>query len=191
MGYLFAVFYLLTLSSLVLMFPPVHPEREELAKEYAINVLTRFYKDHRRFPPNFEIPFYPHMRYTSGGSPTSPAGVPDNQAYAVVVLAGKDRKFDTADDVRIVLTATQLEKGNYAELWHRARILEQAFYSLCQRRLSETGSVYYPPDLLSLVREAGLPDWYRFTPFGAEYRYDTSSCHTASCYCEQSVITAP
>jgi hypothetical protein len=192
MGFLFMFFYFLTFSLVLSSFlPPVQSGKEELAKEYAERYLLGFYRGNREFPTDFKIPFYPLLEYSSGGERTPSSGVISNPAYAVATLAGKDGEFGTVDDIRMGFTALQLEKGNYIELRRRAKVLEQAFYMLCQTKLAETGTPYYPPDLATLVREANLPDWYRFTPFGAEYRYDASSCNATTCYCEGEVITPP
>jgi len=179
------------MSLTVLTFPVHRADKEKLAMNYANSQLTAYYRSNNRFPTSFSIPFYPYLEYESGGSSTTSTGVPSDQAYAVVRLAGRDKQFNTADDIVISLTATQLEKERYRELQRRARILEQAAYSICQRRLAEGVTPIFPASLNELVEDGGLPDWYRYTPFGAAYIYDISSCRTDYCYCEKAIVRAP
>jgi len=188
MGYVVTVVMLLT--ALLLTTPIIIPrEKTSLAKEYALHQLVEYYKVHKTFPDTFSIPFYPYLSYSHGGAPTDARGT--HGAYAVVRLAGKDRRLNTGDDVILTLTAEELEKDRYRLTERRARILEQALYSLCQRRKSVTGSVYYPPTIDDLVEEAQLPDNWKYTPFGAKFLYDTSSCSSITCYCTQKVVRVP
>ena len=191
MGYLTVVFMMLSLSLITLTFPVHRADKEKLARDYAISQLTAYYRSNNKFPNSFSIPFYPYLEYESGGSPTTSSGVPSDQAYAVVRLAGRDKQFNTADDIVISLTATQLEKDRYKELQRRARILEQAAYSICQRRLAEGITPIFPSNINDLVESGGLPDWYKYTPFGATYIYNTSSCKIDYCSCAMAIVRAP
>ena len=174
MGFIIAA--IMTLTAILLTIPTSTKEgKTSLAREYALHRLVEHYRAHARFPETFNISFYPYLSYSQEPS------------HAVVRLAGKDRRVNTGDDVVVVLTTDELN-GNHKLLERRAETLEQAFYSLCQRRKSVTGSVYYPSTIDDLVREAGLPQEWKYTPSGTKFLYDTSSCSSVICYCTQRVI---
>jgi hypothetical protein len=189
------VYYLLLFLPLLFLaaVPPVitFPTTDD-AYRYAHNYLINYYHNHGEFPPSLSIPFYPYYSYSHGGAPTGTTGIPDgNQAWATVVFAGEDRKFGTADDRTLSLTASMLEAERYQQLYERSNTLEQAAYSICQRRLAEGITPIWPASLDEVIREANLPADYKYTPFGALYTYDTSSCKTNLCYCTQAVVKAP
>jgi len=184
----YLVFFLSFL--LLLSVPPLIRAKKttETAARYAKSYLTSYYYAHKDFPDNFTIPFYPYAEYQKGGSATNATGVPANQAWCKVVLAGEDRQFGTPDDVVITLTASELEKDAFEETMRRARILEQAAYSVCLRRLSEGKTPIWPATLDDLVRAAQLPPEYETTPFGQKYIYDPSRCKPDSCDCGNQTI---
>lgn len=172
--------------------PPVKTvDTTEQAYSYARNYLISYYYAHKDFPQALSIPGYPFITYSHGGTPTSTTGVPANQPWAKVVFAGRDRQFGTADDRVLSLTASMLESTKYEDLYRRANVLEQAAYSVCQRRLSQGITPIWPASLDEVIREANLPADYKYTPFGATYIYDLSSCRTDSCYCTQAIVRAP
>jgi len=186
--------YALLLLPLLFLFalPPVfRVTQEDTALRYARDYLISYYYQHRTFPDSLTIPGYPFVRYSHGGNPTGSTGVPDPQSWATVRLAGPDRQFGTGDDRILTLTAAMLEKTAFLEEKRRARILEQAAYNVCQRRLSQGISPIWPADLDELVKDANLPNDYKYTPFGAQYIYDLSSCRTDYCYCSQAIVKAP
>jgi len=171
--------------------PSFRATTEETALRYARDYLTSYYYQHKTFPDTLTVPGYPFVQYSHGGNPTGSSGVPNPQSWATVRLAGPDRRFGTADDRVLTLTASMLEKAAFLEELRRARILEQAAYNVCQRRLASGVSPIWPANLDELVKEANLPTDYEKTPFGANYVYDTSSCRTDYCYCSQAIVRAP
>ena len=153
-------------------------------------ILVDYYRAHGVFPSSLSIP-YPVYQYRAGGDPTDSYGIGDTPAYAQVVLAGKDRKVGTGDDIVINLTASELDQPRLQELERRARVLEQTAYNICQRRKAQGLTPHFPQNLTELITWGNLPDYYRETPFGRDYVYDLSSCNDDGCYCTKSIVSAP
>jgi len=177
MGY-FMVFAMMV--SLLMFSIPVIPkkaDREKLAEDYYRNYVIHYYLWTNDFPSGVpSLKLYPYLSYSHSSN------------RATIRLFGKDRKPNTSDDVVITLTRTELDKKKYSITERRARVLEQAFYSVCQRRLSEGITPIYPSSLTELLNEADLPSWYGQDGFGHAFVYDTSTCHTDYCYCDEDVI---
>lgn len=171
--------------------PMVEKDLTGKAYRYARDYLTKYYRDNKTFPDTLEIPGYPWIQYSHGGSPTDAYGIPQgSQAWAKVVFAGKDRQFGTADDRVLSLTASMLEGKNYYDYYRRSNVLEQAAYSICQRRLSEGISPIWPSSIDEVLKEANLPADYKYTPYGTPYIYDTSSCKSDTCDCSMAIVRA-
>lgn len=165
--------------SLLLFSIPIIPraDKEKLAEDYYKSYIISYYSQYNSFPNSLPtLAFYVPFSYYK------------DTDKAIVRLFGKDRKPNTSDDIVLTFTRTELDKKKYSITKRRARVLEQALYSDCQRRLARGITPIYPSSLSELLNDADLPSWYRYDGFGKEFIYDTSSCHPDYCYCEEVVI---
>jgi hypothetical protein len=181
MGLFFILFIFLssiTVLTLHILYKDKISQTVNLAIEDAKNQIYFSYLSSLKFPDNVEIDFYPFYDYSK------------TDTKAELYLYGEDKKKGTNDDLKIVWQSKELLSFRYIEAKERARILEQTAYAICQRRLANKEEPIFPPTLDDLMAWSGLPEEYRYTPFGREYNYDVSSCKEDYCYCSKPIVNA-